>query len=349
MNQKNTLTIAKPDDWHLHLREGSALKTTVPHSASQFKRAIIMPNTKVPITTTELALQYKKIILEHAEIAGYNDFLPLMTLYLTDQTTPDVIKTAADSGEILACKLYPQGATTNSNSGVSDIKKIYPTLETMQKHDIALLIHGEVTNENIDIFDREKVFIDKILQDIRTEFPELKITLEHLTTKHGVDFILNNSRNTAATLTPHHLLLNRNDLLVGGIKPHYYCLPILKDSENQKALIQAALSGDKRFFAGSDSAPHAKNQKESSCGCAGVYYGPHTVAIYTEFFARHHSLDKLEAFLSHYGADYYGLERNTETIQLSNHTNHIPDEYEYQNGTIVPFWFGQEINWQIGI
>lgn len=341
----NKLTITKPDDWHLHLRQDTALTTTVPHTASQFSRAIVMPNTVPPITSVTAALNYQKEILDIADTNGFNNFNPLMTLYLTDDLNSEVIKQAAANNNIIACKLYPQGATTNSSEGVSDVKKIYPTLEAMEKHHLPLLVHGEVTHNEVDIFDREAVFIDETLCDIRKQFPGLKITLEHLTTKHGVDFVLNHKDNTAATITPHHLLLNRNDLLVGGIKPHYYCLPILKDSRNQEALVKAALSGDPRFFAGSDSAPHAKDKKESACGCAGIYYGPNTILIYTQFFAKHNQLDKLEAFVSFYGADYYGLKRNTETISLIKKQHTIPEQYKYQNGAIVPFWSGMDLSW----
>lgn len=341
------ITITKPDDWHIHLRQDSALKTTVDHTASQFKRAIVMPNTLPPITNVQQAEDYYHTILKYTD----NNFQPIMTLYLTDKTSvqniEDInkINSNKDNFKILACKLYPQGATTNSDSGVSNIENIYPVLEAMQKNNIALLIHGEVTEDHIDIFDREAVFIESTLSKIREEFPELKITLEHITTKIAVDFILNNNKNTAATITPHHLLLNRNDLLVGGIKPHYYCLPILKNRANQEAVVQAALSGDCRFFAGSDSAPHAIDKKQSACGCAGIYHGPNTLLIYADFFDNHNQLDKLEPFVSFYGADFYGLERNPEKITLVNKAFSIPEKYDYMDTSIVPLLSNSTVNW----
>lgn len=343
----NKLEITKPDDWHLHLRQADALKTTVEHVARQFKRAIIMPNTIPPITHTIQALEYQQEILNSLIIKNKNDFQPLMTLYLTDNTSVEDIKTAAGNNNIIACKLYPQGATTNSDAGVSNIQKISRTLAAMEEYNLPLLIHGEVTEHEVDVFDREAVFIDKTLQQIREQFPDLKITLEHITTKHAVDFVLANRKNTAATITPHHLLLNRNDLLVGGIKPHYYCLPILKNAENQNAIVKAALSGESCFFAGSDSAPHAKETKENHCGCAGIYYGPHTIEIYAEFFDRHNQLDKLEAFVSFYGADYYNLPRNSEKITLYKNSHIIPESYPYKNSTIIPFYSNKKINWQL--
>jgi dihydroorotase len=342
----HTLTITKPDDWHIHLRQGQALTTTIPHTAPYFARAAVMPNTIPPITDVTSALQYKNNILA---LLGKNDnFNPLMTLYLTDNTSPNIIKQAALSRDIIACKLYPQGATTNSDAGVSDIKKIYPVLDTMQETNLPLLIHGETTDHNIDIFEREAIFIDKILVNIREQFPNLKITLEHITTKQAVDFVLEYKQNskTAATITPHHLLLNRNDLLVGGIKPHYYCLPILKDRSHQDAVIQAALSGEPCFFAGSDSAPHSINKKEAACGCAGIYHGSNTTLIYADFFDQHKQLEKLEAFISFYGADYYNLPYNKEKITLIKDNYTIPEHYQYEETIIIPFLAGQTIAWR---
>lgn len=352
MQNTDKIEITKPDDFHLHLRQGAALTTTVTHAAVQFGRAIIMPNTVPPIVNVASALEYKKQIeiIRDKTLGPNNNFQPLMTLYLTDNTSVEDIKQASNHPDIIACKLYPQGATTNSSSGVSDIKKIYPVLEAMQEHNLALLIHGEVTEHDIDIFDREQEFIDNTLTDIRQQFPSLKITLEHITTKHAVDFILANNKHTAATITPHHLLLNRNDLLVGGIKPHYYCLPILKSRPHQEAIVKAALSGDQRFFAGSDSAPHAINKKESACGCAGIYHGPHTVAIYAEFFATHNQLDKLEAFMSFYGADYYSLKRNQDKITLVKQEHVIANSYHYEDdNNIVPFLNNQRLNYNIEV
>lgn len=341
----NSLTIIKPDDWHTHLRQEKALQTTVPHTAQQFARAVVMPNLTPPIINTEQAIAYRQEIIKF--VPQNCSFDPLMTLYLTDNTDSEAIKQATLSPHIIGCKLYPAGATTNSDKGVSNIKKIYHILETMEKHNLPLLIHGEVTDHEIDIFDREMVFIDEILVNIRDSFPELKLILEHITTKHAVQFVMEyqDAKKTAATITPHHLFLNRNDLLVGGIKPHYYCLPILKDKNNQEALINAALSGKPCFFAGSDSAPHVKMAKESDCGCAGVYHGPFTILFYAQFFDQNKQLDKLEAFLSFYGADFYGLPRNTETIILKKTAHTIPTEYSYLNSTIIPFWSGKNLDW----
>lgn len=347
MKSMNIIQITKPDDWHIHLRQDHALQTTVVHAAKQFKRALVMPNTIPPITKATQALKYQKEILNSAQKNNYADFNPIMTLYLTDNTTHDDIKTAAQTNNILGYKLYPQGATTNSDCGVSNIKKIYNALAAMENYCLPLFVHGEVTDHNVDIFDRESVFIDNTLQEIRTQFPNLKITLEHITTKHAVDFVLAHRKNTAATITPHHLLLNRNDLLVGGIKPHYYCLPILKNSQDQQAIIGAALSGESCFFAGSDSAPHAKETKENQCGCAGIYYGPHTVEIYTDFFDRYNNLDKLEAFVSFHGADYYNLPRNNEIITLQKTDHIIPEYYNYKNSTIIPFYANKKISWKL--
>jgi dihydroorotase len=347
MNIEN-LIFTKPDDWHIHLRQDEALQTTVPHIAQYFSRAVIMPNCIPPIIDVTTALEYKKQIIKH--IPKNYDFNPLLTIYLTDQTTVDTIKQAALDKSIIGAKLYPKGATTNSSSGVTDIFKIYNTLAAMEKYDLPLLIHGEVTDYDINIFDRETVFISKILVKIRAEFPALKIILEHVTTKDGIDFILANQTNelninTAATITPHHLLLNTNDLLANGLKPHYYCLPIIKNQFNQEAVIKAALSGKNCFFAGSDSAPHSQHLKESSCCPAGIYHGPNTVLVYAEFFDRYKSLDKLEAFLSFYGADFYNLPRNTEKIKLVKSEFKIPDYYNYINHKIIPFWSGETLSW----
>jgi len=342
------LNITRPDDWHIHLRQDAALATTVSHAAQQFNRVIVMPNCTPPIIDQESALKYRNHIITNIPSNYKTQFEPLLTIYLTDNTTIENIKHAAFDKNIIAAKLYPKGATTNSNSGVTNILKIYNILEAMEKFGLPLLVHGEVTDRNVDVFDRETVFIDKILTDIRIKFPNLKITLEHLTTKHGVDFVLNYNHNTAATITPHHLLLNRNDLLVDGFKPHYYCLPIIKDSPNQQALINAAVSGDPRFFAGSDSAPHVRSNKESACCPAGIYHGPNTVLVYTEFFDMQNKLDKLEAFISFYGADFYNLPRNTDKITLIKNNTVIPDNYNYLDNAIVPFWAGRTINWSFG-
>lgn len=339
------ITITKPDDWHIHLRQDQALTTTVQHAAMQFNRVVVMPNCVPPITDVNSALKYQKHILAQVPSAYNSTFQPLLTLYLTDQTTSEMIKFASVDPNILGAKLYPQGATTNSSKGVTDILKIYHVLETMEKFNFPLLVHGEVTDTHVDIFDREAVFIDTVLMPIREKFPNLKIILEHITTKQAVDFVLNYNTHTAATITPHHLLLNRNDLLTNGLKPHYFCLPIIKDQQHQQAVISAALSGDARFFAGSDSAPHLRANKESSCCPAGIYHGPNTVLAYAEFFDLHKKLDKLEGFISFYGADFYKLPRNTSKIKLINKSFTVCDTYDYENGTIVPFWEGKVLNW----
>ena len=342
---QQTLTLTRPDDWHIHLRQDSALATTVSHAAQQFNRVVAMPNCTPPITDTAQAVKYKNQIIANVPTEFQATFKPLIALYLTDQTNTDIVKQAAAEENIIGAKLYPNGATTNSQNGVTDILKIYHVLEAMEKFGLPLLVHGEVTTCNIDIFDRETVFIDTILVSMREKFPHLKIILEHVTTKHGVDFVLNYNKNTAATITPHHLLLNRNDLLTNGLKPHYFCLPIIKDEYNQQALVNAALSGDTRFFAGSDSAPHARNTKESGCCPAGIYHGPNTVLVYAQFFDNHHQLDKLESFVSFFGADFYELPRNQQQITLAKTSHAIPEDYAYQDTTIIPFWAGKSLNW----
>jgi len=303
-----TLTITRPDDWHTHVRNGTILKTVLPHTARQFARAIIMPNLKPPVTTVAQALAYREEILQ-AVPAGV-DFTPLMTLYLTASTTTTEIKKAVESDPIYAFKLYPAGATTNSDSGVADIKAIYPLLAAMEKYDIPLLIHGEVTDEHCDIFDRERVFVDTNLTGIVDNFPGLRIVLEHVTTIEAVQFVEAAGANIAATITPQHLLFNRNAILAGGIRPHYYCLPVIKREQHRLALVAAATSGNPKFFLGTDSAPHPTSLKETACGCAGCYSAHAALELYTEVFERAGSLDKLEGFASYYGADFYRLPRN---------------------------------------
>jgi len=339
------ITITKPDDWHIHLRQDQALTTTVRHAAMQFNRVVAMPNCLPPIVDVQSASKYKNHILAQLPSEYNASFQPLLTIYLTDQTTIDTIKQAAADQSIIGAKLYPAGATTNSNNGVTDILKIYHVLEAMEKFHLPLLIHGEVTDSQVDIFDREAVFIDTVLMPIREKFPELKIILEHITTKDAVDFVSDYPKLTGATITPHHLLLNRNDLLTNGLKPHYFCLPIIKDQSHQQAVIKAALGGDPRFFAGSDSAPHLRANKESGCCPAGIYHGPNTLLFYAEFFDSHKSLDKLEAFVSFYGADFYDLPRNKDQIKLINKSFTIVDQYDYLDGSIIPFWAGKELNW----
>jgi dihydroorotase len=340
-----TLTITKPDDFHLHLRDGAALESIVNHTAAQFARAIVMPNLKPPVTTTELALEYRERIL--AAVDEQYDFEPLMTLYLTDNTSAEEIKTAAESKIIKALKYYPAGATTNSDQGVTDFKKTYTALEAMMKHNIPLLVHGEVTDDDVDVFDRESVFIDKILMPLVKDFPDLKVVLEHITTKAGVDFVLGSSDKVAATITPQHILLNRNDLFKGGLRPHNYCLPILKAEEDRKAVEQAAISGDKKFFLGTDSAPHERKDKETSCGCAGIFSAHIGIEIYTEAFDNLGALDKLEDFASHYGADFYELPRNKDKVTLIKEELNIPETIAFGDSVLVPFRAGETCSWQL--
>ena len=339
------LTITRPDDWHLHLRDGDILKDLVPFTARQFGRAIIMPNLVPPTTTTQQALDYRQRII--AAIPEGISFEPLMTLYLTDNTPADEITRAAESGQIKAVKLYPAGATTNSDAGVTDIKNCYTTLEAMQKHHIPLLVHGEVTDAEIDVFDREKVFIDRVLSPLQKDFPQLKIVFEHITTKDAVDFVMSTDSHMGATITPQHLLYNRNAIFKGGIRPHYYCLPVLKRETHRQALVKAATSGSGKFFLGTDSAPHAQHKKESPCGCAGIFSAPLAIELYTRVFDENNALDKLEAFASFHGADFYGLPRNTDTITLEKKDWQVPESYPLGEDRIVPFHAGETEPWQL--
>ncbi len=338
------LTLIQPDDWHLHVRNGEILKTVITHTAKQFSRAIIMPNLKPPVTTVKQALIYRQEIIQALPVES--DFNPLMTLYLTGSTTKDEIIKSAESEHIHAFKLYPAGATTNSDSGVNDIKSIYPILEVMEQVDIPLLIHGEVTDNNCDIFDREKVFVESSLSSIVKNFPNLRIVVEHVTTKEAVDFVTSSSNKVAATITPQHLLFNRNAILVGGIRPHLYCLPILKREHHRQALIKAAISGNPKFFLGTDSAPHLTGAKENSCGCAGCYSAYAALELYAEAFEQENSLDKLEGFASFFGADFYQLPRNTQTITLNKQLWAVPDSYQIGNETITPLKAGEDLNWK---
>ncbi|NTS77644.1 dihydroorotase [Catenovulum sp. SM1970] len=339
-----SLTITRPDDWHIHLRDGDQLKDTVRDVSRYMGRAIIMPNLVPPATTTERALAYyDRIMAEKPQ----GNFEPLMVLYLTDQTSPEEIRQAKASGKVFACKLYPAGATTNSDSGVTDIENVYPALKAMQEEGILLLIHGEVTDSSIDIFDREKVFIETKLSKIVTDFPDLKIVLEHITTKDAAEFVASAGDNVAATITAHHLLYNRNHMLAGGIRPHYYCLPILKRNLHQEALIKAATSGSKKFFLGTDSAPHLKDKKEASCGCAGSYTAHAAIELYAEAFEEAGALDKLEAFASFNGPDFYGLPRNTDTITLIKEAWNVPESYPLGNDVVVPIRAGEKIDWVV--
>ncbi len=340
-----TLTITRPDDWHLHVRNGAILKTVVPHTARQFARAIIMPNLTPPVTTVAMALSYLEEILRAVPLNV--DFTPLMTLYLTSSTTVDEIKKAAESEDVHAFKLYPAGATTNSDSGVADIKAIFPLFAAMEKWAIPLLIHGEVADDACDIFDRERVFIDTYLTDIAKNFPGLRIVFEHVTTTEAVQFVEAASTNIAATITPQHLLFNRNALLAGGIKPHYYCLPIIKRESHRLALIEAATSGNPKFFLGTDSAPHMTALKETACGCAGCYSAHAALELYAEAFERAGALDKLEAFASFYGADFYQLPRNTGTVTLEKTTWKVPSVYGENDLSITPLKANEELEWKL--
>lgn len=339
------ITITQPDDWHLHVRDGAALQTVVPHSARQFSRAIIMPNLKPPVTTAEQALAYRERIL--SAVPSGSNFDPLMTLYLTETMPITEIAKAKQSGNIPACKLYPAGATTNSDSGVNVIENIYPVLEEMQKQGLLLLVHGEVTNSEVDVFDREAVFIEQVLMPLVERFPALKIVLEHITTKDAVDYVRSASDHVAATITAHHLLYNRNAIFQGGIQPHYYCLPILKRELHRQALVAAATSGDAKFFLGTDSAPHARNTKETACGCAGCYTAFSALEFYAEAFEQADALDKLEGFASFFGADFYGLPRNQGTIMLKQVSSPVPLAFSYADDTLRPLRAGEILPWRL--
>lgn len=339
------LTLTRPDDWHLHLRDGDALTETVATAARTFARAIVMPNLRPPVLNSQEAVAYQERI--SAAIPGEASFEPLMTLYLTDQTTPEMIHAAKAQGTIRALKLYPAGATTNSDSGVTDLANIHDTLAAMAECGLPLLVHGEVTDADIDIFDREKVFIDRYLRDLVEQFPTLKIVMEHITTADAVEFVTNAPANVGATITAHHLLYNRNDMLVGGIRPHYFCLPILKRNIHQQALLEAATSGNPKFFLGTDSAPHVKGAKEAACGCAGCYTAPAALEMYAEAFEMMNALDKLEAFASHHGPDFYGLPRNTETVTLKKEEWQMPDSIAYGDDQVTPLRAGETLTWRL--
>lgn len=339
------LTITRPDDWHLHVRDGDVLSDILPFTANQFARAIIMPNLTPPVTTTEQALAYRERIL--SALPSNHNFTPLMTLYLTDNTPAQEISLAQQSSHVHAVKLYPAGATTNSDAGVTDIRNCYETLEALQKHQMPLLVHGEVTDPSIDVFDREKAFIDKVLTPTRKDFPELKIVFEHITTRDAVDYVLSEDMHTAATITPQHLLYNRNAIFKGGIRPHYYCLPVLKREEHRLALVSAATSANPKFFLGTDSAPHAQDKKESACGCAGIFSAPLAIELYARAFDENNALDKLEGFASFFGADFYGMPRNTDRITLEKSAWVVPESYPLANGKIVPLHAGEEESWII--
>jgi len=340
------LTLTQPDDWHLHVRTGDMLKTVINHTAKQFSRAIIMPNLQPPVTNVAHALSYQQEILQACS-DDYN-FTPLMVLYLTNNTRVDDVKQAAESGFVKAFKLYPAGATTNSAQGVTDLNASFPIFSAMEKYNLPLLIHGEVTDADIDIFDRERIFIDQKLRLIHESFPNLRIVLEHVTTCEAVQFVQESNNNIAATITPQHLMYNRNAILVGGIKPHYYCLPILKREHHREALVSAAISGNPKFFLGTDSAPHTTQTKENSCGCAGCYSAYAAIELYTEVFDDANALDKLEGFSSFYGADFYQLPRNTQKITLEKIDWQAPDFYTLPDQSkLTPLKAGEILHWKL--
>ncbi len=343
-NLTRTLTITRPDDWHLHVRDGVALNTVVPHTAAQFARAVIMPNLRPPVTTAAQALAYKARIA--AAVPAGLQFEPLMTLYLTDNLPAEEIVRAKAAG-VVAAKLYPAGATTNSDAGVTDLRKTYKTLEAMQKAGMLLLVHGEVTSSDIDLFDREAVFIDTQLIPLRRDFPELKIVFEHITTREAAQYVATADRYTAASVTAHHLLFNRNAIFTGGIRPHYYCLPVLKRETHRQALVQAATGGSGKFFLGTDSAPHATHLKEHASGCAGCYTAHAAMELYAQAFDAAGALAQLEGFASLYGADFYGLPRNTGTITLARESWVPPESYAFGDATLKPLGGGEALAWRL--
>lgn len=343
-----TITLRQPDDWHIHLRDEEALARTVVDAAKQFNRVIVMPNLVPPVTNASQAKAYRQRILENLDNSELpSSFDPLMTLYLTDNTTAEDIYAAKSSGIVKAVKLYPAGATTNSDSGVTDISARAEVFAAMQEVGMPLLIHGEVTDHHIDIFDREQVFIERTLTPLTQQFPDLRIVMEHITTAQAVDFVTQASDNIAATITAHHLLFNRNDMLVGGIRPHYFCLPILKRSLHQQALINAATSGNPKFFLGTDSAPHTTDKKENACGCAGAYTAYAAIELYATAFEAADALDKLEGFASNFGPDFYGLPRNEGMITLQKNNWQAPESLSYAGTTLTPLLAGEEITWQL--
>lgn len=339
------LTLTRPDDWHLHLRDDALMQSVLPDTARQFARAIVMPNLRPPVTTTAQALEYRARIL--AALPAGAVFEPLMTLYLTDVTSAEEIRRAKASGVVHAVKLYPAGATTNSDAGVTDIRKTYAALEEMQRCGMPLLVHGEVTDSHIDVFDREAVFIERVMQPLLKDMPELRVVFEHITTKDAAQFVAEAPANIAATLTPQHLLYNRNAMLVGGIRPHYYCLPVLKRETHRVALVAAATSGSPKFFLGTDSAPHAQHTKENACGCAGCYSAHSAIELYAEAFEAAGALDKLEGFASFYGADYYGLPRNTAKITLRKQDWLVPATVGFGEYRLVPLRAGEAMKWKL--
>lgn len=339
------LSLTRPDDWHIHLRDGDVLADIVPHTAKRFARAIVMPNLKPPVISTADAISYRQRIL--AAVPSGADFNPLMTLYLTENTRPEDIEAAVESGVVKAVKYYPAGATTNSDAGVSDLTKVYPVLEVMADRQLPLLVHGEVVDSSVDVFDREAVFIQRVLLPLLQAIPGLKVVFEHITTKDAVALVRSTEENLGATITPQHLLMNRNAIFKGGINPHHYCLPVLKREEHRLALIDAATSGDPRFFLGTDSAPHAQDAKETSCGCAGMYSAHAAIELYAKAFEEANALDKLETFASFNGADFYGMPRNRETITLARIPWEIPKQLAFGKQKLIPLGAGEMLNWKL--
>ena len=350
----NSLTITRPDDWHLHLRDGAALASVLVHTARQFARAIVMPNLKPPVTTTALARQYRERVLkalvnavQSGALAQVTDFTPLMTLYLTDNTSAAEIGLARASGFVRGVKYYPAGATTNSDAGITRLERAFPALEAMQRHDLPLLVHGEVTDPGVDVFDREAVFMDTVLSQILRRFPGLRIVFEHITTRDAVRFVQGAGANVAATITAHHLLYNRNAIFLGGIRPHYYCLPVLKREDHRAALLAAATGGSPKFFLGTDSAPHARHTKEANCGCAGIYAAHAALELYAEAFDAAGALDRLEAFAAFHGADFYRLPRNSGQVVLQRAPWQVPDSYPFATESVVPLRAGEVLAWKL--
>ncbi|TXI16267.1 MAG: dihydroorotase [Nitrosomonas sp.] len=342
-----SITLIRPDDWHLHVRDGEQLRAVLPHTAGQFARAIIMPNLRPPVITTDMALAYRARILAALPPLLKPAFEPLMTLYLTDNTQPEEIIRAKASAAVHGIKLYPAGATTNSDAGVTDITKCYATLETMEAHDVPLLVHGEVTDATIDVFDKEKVFIDRVLAPLVQRFPHLRIVFEHVTTRDAVEFVKQASPNIAATITAHHLLLNRNAIFQGGIRPHYFCLPVLKRETHRQALVEAATGGNPKFFLGTDSAPHAQVNKENACGCAGIYTAHAAIELYATAFEQAGALEQLQAFASFHGADFYRLPRNDSTITLIRREWVVPEQFEFAGEKLIPLYANTKLRWKV--
>jgi dihydroorotase len=340
-----TVTLARPDDWHLHLRDGPALRSVVGFTAARFARAVVMPNLTPPVTTTAMAVEYRRRIV--AALPAGCSFEPLMTLYLTDSTPPQEVDRALASGVVCGFKYYPAGATTHSDSGVTQPERVFGVLERMQERDLVLQLHGEVTDREVDVFDRERVFVERDLARIVARYPALRVVLEHVTTREAVDFVAAQAGNVAATVTPQHLLLNRNALFAGGLRPHHYCLPVLKRERDRAALVAAVTSGSPRYFLGSDSAPHGRGEKEAACGCAGVFSAPAAIELYAEVFDAADALHRLEGFASHHGADFYRLPRNGGSITLVRESWQLPSSYPYAGGEIVPLRAGEAVRWRL--